>query len=38
MASITDPAYGNAVNLTPRAKDAMRAFRKTIELLIAKDR
>lgn len=36
IASITDPAFGQAVNLTPRAKDAMRAFRKTIEGLITK--
>jgi DNA helicase-2/ATP-dependent DNA helicase PcrA len=36
MASITDPEYGDAVNLTARAKEAMRGFRKTIEQLIAK--
>jgi DNA helicase-2/ATP-dependent DNA helicase PcrA len=36
IASITDPAFGQAVNLTPRAKEAMRAFRKTIEQLIHK--
>ena len=36
MASITDPEYGGAVNLTARAKEAMRAFRKTIEQLIGK--
>jgi len=36
MAAITDPAYGDAVNLTARAKEAMRGFRKTIEHLIAK--
>ena len=36
IASITDPAFPQAVNLTPRAKEAMRAFRKTIENLIKK--
>jgi DNA helicase-2/ATP-dependent DNA helicase PcrA len=36
MASITDPAFPAAVNLTPRAKEAMRTFRKTIENLINK--
>ncbi len=36
IASITDPDFPQAVNLTPRAKEAMRAFRKTIENLITK--
>jgi DNA helicase II / ATP-dependent DNA helicase PcrA len=36
IASITDPAFPQAVNLTPRAKEAMRAFRKSIENLIRK--
>ena len=36
IASITDPAFSQPVNLTPRAKEAMRAFRKTIENLIRK--
>jgi DNA helicase-2/ATP-dependent DNA helicase PcrA len=36
MAAIVDPAFGAPVNLTPRAKEAMRGFRKTIEHLIAK--
>ena len=36
IATITDPAYGQQVNLTPRAKEALRAFRKTIENLIKK--
>ncbi len=36
MASITDPAFGQEVFLTPRAKDAMRGFRKIIEALITK--
>ena len=36
IASITDPAFAQAVNLTPRAKEAMRAFRKTVENLINK--
>lgn len=36
LMSITDPDFPSAVNLTPRAKEAMRSFRKTIENLIAK--
>ncbi|MFM9903808.1 MAG: ATP-dependent helicase [Pyrinomonadaceae bacterium] len=36
MTAITDPAYGQPVNLTPRARDAFRAFRKVIENLIEK--
>ncbi len=36
MAMITDPAYGRQVNLTPRAKEALKAFRRTIEHLIKK--
>ncbi|MEO6655573.1 MAG: 3'-5' exonuclease, partial [Pyrinomonadaceae bacterium] len=36
IATTTDPAFGQAVNLTPRAKEAMRAFRNVIENLIAK--
>jgi DNA helicase-2/ATP-dependent DNA helicase PcrA len=36
IASITSPDFGQPVNLTPRAKDAFKAFRKTIEHLIAK--
>lgn len=36
MAQITDPAFGEPVNLTPRAKEAFKAFRKTIEQLIKK--
>ncbi|MEO6050329.1 MAG: UvrD-helicase domain-containing protein [Pyrinomonadaceae bacterium] len=36
IAATTDPAFGQAVNLTPRAKEAMRAFRKVIENLMAK--
>ncbi|MFN2501015.1 MAG: ATP-dependent helicase [Pyrinomonadaceae bacterium] len=36
IASVTDPAYGSAVNLTPRAKEAMRAFRRSVEHLIKK--
>ena len=36
IASITSPDFGQPVNLTPRAKDAFRAFRKTIEHLIGK--
>ncbi len=34
LMSITDPDFPSAVNLTPRAKEAMRAFRKIIENLI----
>ncbi len=33
IAEITDPAYGQPVSLTPRAKEALRAFRKVIENL-----
>lgn len=36
IASITDPDFSQAVNLTPRAKEAMRAFSKVIENLIGK--
>src|SRR5258706_826417 len=36
IASITDPDFPTDVSLTPRAKEAMRAFRKTIENLIGK--
>ncbi|HRI03615.1 MAG TPA: UvrD-helicase domain-containing protein [Pyrinomonadaceae bacterium] len=36
IAEITDPAFGQPVSLTPRAKEALRAFRKVIENLIAK--
>ena len=34
--TVTDPAATERVNLTPRAKDAFRAFRKTIDGLIKK--
>ncbi|MFN6963053.1 MAG: ATP-dependent helicase [Pyrinomonadaceae bacterium] len=33
IATLTDPALTENVNLTPRAKEALRAFRKTIERL-----
>jgi DNA helicase-2/ATP-dependent DNA helicase PcrA len=36
IATITDPDFPAVVNLTPRAKEAMKAFRKTIENLIKK--
>ena len=36
IATITDPDFPAVVNLTPRAKEAMKAFRKTIETLIKK--
>ncbi|CAN5136384.1 DNA helicase PcrA [soil metagenome] len=36
IASITDPAFPLPVNLTPRAKDALKAFRRSIEGLIEK--
>ncbi|MEJ7624814.1 MAG: UvrD-helicase domain-containing protein [Pyrinomonadaceae bacterium] len=36
IASITDPAFPAPVNLTPRAKTAMRDFRKVIDSLISK--
>ncbi|MBK6748741.1 MAG: UvrD-helicase domain-containing protein [Acidobacteria bacterium] len=36
IASITDPDLPLQVNLTPRAKEAMRSFRKVIESLIKK--
>ena len=36
IATVTDRQYAQPVNLTPRAKDALRAFRKTIENLIRK--
>lgn len=36
IASITSPDFGEPVNLTPRAKQAFKAFRKTIEHLIEK--
>jgi len=38
IASITDPAFGQPVNLTPRAMQAMKAFRSSVENLIAKVR
>jgi len=36
IATITDPQFPQAANLTPRAKEAFRAFRRTIEGLIKK--
>lgn len=36
LVSITDPDFPAQANLTPRAKEAMRAFRKTIENLIGR--
>ena len=36
IAAITDPDFPQEAHLTPRAKDAMRSFRKTIEDLIKK--
>ncbi|MEO7659737.1 MAG: UvrD-helicase domain-containing protein, partial [Pyrinomonadaceae bacterium] len=36
MAAITDPSFDKPVNLTPRAKDAMRGFRRVLENLIEK--
>ena len=36
IATITDPEFPQAVNLTPRAKEALRGFRKTIDNLIKK--
>lgn len=36
IATATDPTYTQPVNLTLRAKEAMRAFRKTVESLIKK--
>jgi len=36
IASITDPDFPMQISLTPRAKEAMRAFRKVIENLIKK--
>lgn len=36
IATVTDRDYPQPVNLTPRAKEAMRAFRLTIENLITK--
>jgi len=36
IAEMTDPSLQLQVNLTPRAKEAFRAFRKTVENLIAK--
>jgi len=36
IATVTDPAFGQPISLTPRAKEAFRAFRKVIENLIAK--
>lgn len=36
IASITDPEFPAVASLTPRAKEAMRAFRKTIDNLIKK--
>lgn len=36
IASVTDPEFPATINLTPRAREAMRAFRTTIEGLIVK--
>lgn len=36
IATVTDPIFAQPVNLTPRAKEALRAFRSTIEHLIKK--
>ena len=36
IASITDPGFPAPVNLTPRAKTALRGFKQTVEGLIAK--
>src|SRR6476660_1114479 len=36
ISMITDPAYDRQVNLTPRAKEAFKAFRRAIEHLIKK--
>jgi DNA helicase II / ATP-dependent DNA helicase PcrA len=36
ISTITDPEFPAQANLTPRAKEALRGFRKTIEGLIAK--
>jgi DNA helicase-2/ATP-dependent DNA helicase PcrA len=36
ISMITDPAFDRQVNLTPRAKEALKAFRRTIEHLIKK--
>ena len=38
IATITDPQFPQPVNLTPRAKEAMRAFKLTIENPDQKDR
>ncbi len=36
IATVNDPDISQTVNLTPRAKEALRAFKKTIESLIKK--
>lgn len=36
ITSITDPGFGEPVNLTSRAKDALRSFKRQIEGLIGK--
>ena len=36
IAAITDPAFPSEVNLTPRAKTALKGFKQTVENLIAK--
>ena len=36
IATVTDPDILQSVNLTPRAKEALRSFKKTIESLIKK--
>ena len=36
IASITDPGFPAPVNLTPRAKSALKGFKQTIEALIGK--
>jgi DNA helicase II / ATP-dependent DNA helicase PcrA len=35
ITSITDPGFPAPVNLTPRAKEALRGFKRTLEALIA---
>ncbi len=36
ITSITDPGFASAVNLTPRAKEAIKGFKRSVENLIAK--
>jgi DNA helicase-2/ATP-dependent DNA helicase PcrA len=36
ITSIIDPGFPAPVNLTPRAKEALRAFKRTVEALISK--